>query len=88
VSKGWLYGLNKLQQLSLAYNKVSTFSTVKLKSLVELRIPDPAIKREGEKLFRNVPQFNFTSSKKRLSKISQNSNYFFKEAQKRFEQLT
>jgi hypothetical protein len=24
VSKGWLYGLNKLQQLSLAYNKVNT----------------------------------------------------------------
>ena len=23
VSKGWLYGLNKLKQLSLAYNKVS-----------------------------------------------------------------
>jgi hypothetical protein len=50
VSKGWLYGLNKLQQLSLAYNKVNIFSTVKLKSHEELRIRDPAIKREGGKI--------------------------------------
>jgi hypothetical protein len=49
VSKGWLYGLNKLQQLSLAYNKVNTFSTMKLK--LRIRIPDPGSsykKRRGK----------------------------------------
>jgi hypothetical protein len=62
VSKGWLYGLNKLQQLSLAYNKVNTFSTIKLKSREVLRIREvhpesriQQIKEKGEKISSKHP---------------------------------